>query len=159
MVSRTSPATDADSHQADEVPSPSIAASTAGSRSSTVGSYSVRLMSSVQMFCSTNGCHASALSGPSACSSIPLSKPTCTRQTSARPLRQVFLIPGSTLTEAAIALARTVVRRAQRHTVRAGAVGHPVSDDVRHYLNRLSDLLYVVARHMAGPEAEPASHD
>jgi len=76
-----------------------------------------------------------------------------------RPLRPVFLIPGSTPTEAAIDLSRTVVRRAERHTVRAGAVGHPVSDDVRHYLNRLSDLLYVLARHSAGPEAEPASHD
>jgi len=27
------------------------------------------------------------------------------------------------------------------------------------YLNRLSDLLYVLARHSAGPETEPASHD
>ncbi|TFC25241.1 cob(I)yrinic acid a,c-diamide adenosyltransferase [Cryobacterium sp. TMT2-18-3] len=77
----------------------------------------------------------------------------------ARPLRPVFLIPGSTPTEAAIDLSRTVVRRAERHTVRAGAAGHLVSDDVFHYLNRLSDLLYVLARHSAGPEAEPASHD
>ena len=76
-----------------------------------------------------------------------------------RPLRPVFLIPGSTPTEAAIDLSRTVVRRAERHAVRAGAVGHPVSDDARHYLNRLSDLLYVLARHSAGPDAEPASHD
>jgi len=77
----------------------------------------------------------------------------------ARPLRPVFLIPGSTPTEAAIDLSRTVVRRAERHTVRAAAVGHPVSDEVRHYLNRLSDLLYVLARHSAGPDEEPASHD
>lgn len=77
----------------------------------------------------------------------------------ARPLRPVFLIPGSTPTEAAIDLSRTVVRRAERHTVRAQAAGHPVSDDARHYLNRLSDLLYVLARHSAGAEAEPVSHD
>lgn len=77
----------------------------------------------------------------------------------ARPLRPVFLIPGSTPTEAAIDLSRTVVRRAERHTVRAEAAGHPVSEDVRHYLNRLSDLLYVLARHSAGPDSEPASHD
>jgi cob(I)alamin adenosyltransferase len=79
--------------------------------------------------------------------------------TAARPLRPVFLVPGSSPTEAALDLARTVVRRAERHAVQAKAAGHTVSDDVRHYLNRLSDLLYVLARHAAGVDEEPASHD
>jgi cob(I)alamin adenosyltransferase len=30
---------------------------------------------------------------------------------------------------------------------------------VLHYLNRLSDLLFVLARHAAGSAGEPASHD
>lgn len=34
-----------------------------------------------------------------------------------RPLRPVFVVPGSTIAEAAIDLARTVVRRAERQTV------------------------------------------
>ena len=46
-----------------------------------------------------------------------------------QPLRPVFLVPGSTPLEAAIDLARTVVRRAARHAVQMKAAGHPVSDD------------------------------
>jgi len=75
------------------------------------------------------------------------------------PLRPVFVIPGSTPNEAAIDFARTVTRRAERHVVRARAAGHEVSSDVVRYLNRLSDLLYVLARRAAGTGNEPASHD
>ncbi|MGH3283659.1 MAG: hypothetical protein ACRDPD_03055, partial [Streptosporangiaceae bacterium] len=46
-----------------------------------------------------------------------------------------------------------------RHAVRARACGRSVSDEVLRYLNRLSDLLFVVARHAAGVAEEPASHD
>ena len=76
-----------------------------------------------------------------------------------RPLRPVFLVPGSTATEAAIDLARTVVRRAERHAVRARVAGHAVSDNALYYLNRLSDLLFVLARHAAEGVEEPVSHD
>jgi cob(I)alamin adenosyltransferase len=79
--------------------------------------------------------------------------------TAARPLRPVFLVPGSTQTEAAIDLSRTVVRRAERHAVQAQRAGHLVSATVLHYLNRLSDLLYVLARHAAEGSDEPVSHD
>jgi cob(I)alamin adenosyltransferase len=74
----------------------------------------------------------------------------------ARPLRPVFLVPGSTPTEAALDLARTVARRAERAAVAAAEQGAHVSDDARRYLNRLSDLLFVLARRAAG-EDEPAS--
>ena len=50
-------------------------------------------------------------------------------------------------------------RRAERHAVRARACGRPVGDEVLRYLNRLSDLLFVLARHAAGSTEEPASHD
>lgn len=79
--------------------------------------------------------------------------------TAEQPLRPVFLVPGSTPTEAAIDLSRTVVRRAERHAVQARVAGHPVSETVLHYLNRLSDLLYVLARQAAEGVEEPASHD
>jgi cob(I)alamin adenosyltransferase len=51
------------------------------------------------------------------------------------------------------------VRRAERHVVQAHEAGHAISPLVLRYLNRLSDLLFVVARHAAGDAEEPASHD
>jgi cob(I)alamin adenosyltransferase len=56
-------------------------------------------------------------------------------------------------------LARAVARRAERQAVRARAGGRPVSGEVLYCLNRLSDLLFVLARHAAGSAGEPASHD
>ncbi len=76
-----------------------------------------------------------------------------------RPLRPVFVVPGRTLAGAMLDLGRAVVRRAERQAVRARACGRPVSDEVLRYLNRLSDLLFVLARHAAGDAGEPASHD
>jgi cob(I)alamin adenosyltransferase len=42
-------------------------------------------------------------------------------------------------------VARTVCRRAERALVRLAATD-PVSDSARRYLNRMSDLLFVLAR-------------
>lgn len=74
------------------------------------------------------------------------------------PLRPVFVVPGSNLESAAVDLARTILRRAERRLV--AAVDHELiaAADVLAYLNRASDLLYVIARRLAGPE-EPVSHD
>ena len=60
------------------------------------------------------------------------------------PLRN-FILPGGTSKAAAFHLARTVCRRAERAVVR---LGHEttVSADILKYLNRLSDLLFVLAR-------------
>lgn len=79
----------------------------------------------------------------------------------ARPLRPVFVVPGANPASAALDLARTVVRRAERRLVgyRAGpGAGPPVNPHVPTYLNRVSDLLFVLARHAAGPAEEPLSH-
>lgn len=76
-----------------------------------------------------------------------------------RPLRPVFVVPGATQSGALLDLARAVVRRAERHAVRARACGRPVSDEALRYLNRLPGLLFVLARHAAGSAGEPASHD
>lgn len=77
-------------------------------------------------------------------------------EVAARPLRPVFIVPGSHPTEAALDLARTVARRAERCAIAASERGAHVSDDARRYLNRLSDLLFVLARRAAGDE-EPTS--
>ncbi len=58
-----------------------------------------------------------------------------------------FVLPGGTAAAAALHLARTLCRRAEREAVRlAAAPGEAVSPPVLHYLNRLSDLLFVAAR-------------
>lgn len=76
----------------------------------------------------------------------------------ARPLRPVFVVPGTTAASAAIDQARAVLRRAERSVVGLADAGHPVSPAARRYVNRLSDLLFVLGRVAAG-ENEPPSHD
>lgn len=76
-----------------------------------------------------------------------------------RPLRPIFVVPGATATSAAIDHARTVVRRAERHAVRSRELGSAVSPEATRYVNRLSDLLFVLARHAAGDVPESASHE
>lgn len=66
------------------------------------------------------------------------------------PLPQEFIVPGSDPASAALDVARVVVRRAERAAVRFRDAGGPVHDDLLHYLNRLSDLLFVLARSAAG---------
>ncbi len=77
-----------------------------------------------------------------------------------RPLRPVFVVPGANPVSAALDLARTVVRRAERRlvAVRTGRTADTHAQ-VLAYLNRVSDLLYVLARHAAGDHEEPVSHD
>lgn len=56
-----------------------------------------------------------------------------------------FTLPGWSQASAAIDLARTIVRRAERSLVTLGRQ-EKVNPDLLRYLNRLSDLLYVMAR-------------
>lgn len=60
------------------------------------------------------------------------------------PLKE-FILPGGTRPAAIAHVARTVCRRAERALVRMAAAD-PVSDPARRYVNRLSDLLFVLAR-------------
>jgi cob(I)alamin adenosyltransferase len=57
------------------------------------------------------------------------------------PLRR-FILPGGAMTGAALHLARTVVRRAERRIVALGVL----DPTLLAYANRLSDLLFVMAR-------------
>jgi cob(I)alamin adenosyltransferase len=58
------------------------------------------------------------------------------------PLRS-FVIPGGTPAAAQLHVCRTVCRRAERRTI---AVGEEVNPEVVRYLNRLSDLLFILGR-------------
>jgi cob(I)alamin adenosyltransferase len=60
------------------------------------------------------------------------------------PLKE-FILPGGTRAASLAHVARTVCRRAERTLVRLGASA-TVSEPVRKYVNRLSDLLFVLAR-------------
>ncbi len=66
------------------------------------------------------------------------------------PLKE-FVLPGGGPAAAACHLARTVVRRAERRVWSLARV-EPVAPEVPRYLNRLSDLLFVVARVLARHE-------
>lgn len=57
-----------------------------------------------------------------------------------------FILPGGTPAAAALHLARTVARRAERAAVALMEAGEPVNGPALRYLNRLSDLLFVAAR-------------
>jgi len=54
--------------------------------------------------------------------------------------------PGATLGSAALDLARTTCRRAERAVVALGETGTPVNPEIIRYLNRLSDLCWLWAR-------------
>jgi len=62
------------------------------------------------------------------------------------PMPAEFVIPGETLAGAAIDLARTSVRRAERRAVALSKEGGLPDSQVVPYLNRLADLLFVMAR-------------
>ena len=61
------------------------------------------------------------------------------------PRLQEFIRPGGTMAAAQAHVCRTVCRRAERSVVEL-AENQAVSNTVRQYLNRLSDLMFVMAR-------------
>jgi len=62
-----------------------------------------------------------------------------------------FILPGGGPATAACHVARTIVRRAERRTVTLKR-NEDVRDEVIRYLNRLSDLLFVIARQVVRSE-------
>ena len=62
-----------------------------------------------------------------------------------------FILPGGSTDVAAVHLARTVARRAERSAF-ALAEAEPLNPDALAYLNRLSDLLFVAARYIAAKQ-------
>jgi cob(I)alamin adenosyltransferase len=61
-----------------------------------------------------------------------------------------FVLPGENRVAAALDVARTVVRRAERQAVSAANAGWLVDSAVIPYLNRLADLVYTLARWQEG---------
>jgi cob(I)alamin adenosyltransferase len=69
----------------------------------------------------------------------------CDRFNAELPELRSFVLPGGTTAAAGIHVARTICRRAERETLRA-ARSTEVGPLVAVYLNRLSDLLFILAR-------------
>lgn len=63
-----------------------------------------------------------------------------------------FILPGGTLSSAAIDLARTIVRRAERKAVSLRQEKVICNGEVLRFLNRLADLLFTLARYEEGTE-------
>ncbi len=68
-----------------------------------------------------------------------------------------FVVPGETRTSAALELARTILRRAERRAVTLDRAGLVPGAHLLPYLNRLADLLWVLARAAEQAEARNAT--
>jgi cob(I)alamin adenosyltransferase len=62
-------------------------------------------------------------------------------------LPRSFIIPGASPASAALDLARSTLRRAERRVVELQEKGLLVNAEVLRYLNRLADLLFILARY------------
>jgi cob(I)alamin adenosyltransferase len=69
----------------------------------------------------------------------------CDRLNAALPELRSFVLPGGTTAAAGLHVARTICRRAERETLHA-AEKHELGPLAAVYLNRLSDLLFILAR-------------
>ena len=67
------------------------------------------------------------------------------------PMLKEFILPGGSASAAACHVARSVVRRAERRVITLSDT-EQVRDEAVRYLNRLSDLLFVIARVLARVE-------
>jgi cob(I)alamin adenosyltransferase len=65
-----------------------------------------------------------------------------------------FVLPGGTELSARLDVARTAIRRAERKVVELKESGNLPDDTVLHYLNRVSDLVFAMARYADEPEPE-----
>ena len=63
------------------------------------------------------------------------------------PVPQCFIYPGCNACSAALDLARTIVRRAERNVVALREAGSEVRPELHAYLNRLADFLFTLARY------------
>jgi cob(I)alamin adenosyltransferase len=68
-----------------------------------------------------------------------------------------FVVPGETRTSAALELARTILRRAERRVVTLERAGMVPGRYLLPYLNRLADLVWVLARAAEQAEARAAT--
>lgn len=79
--------------------------------------------------------------------------------TAEHPLPQEFILPGGTPGSAGLDLARSTIRRAERRAVTMDKAGILPDPEILRWLNRVSDLLFVLARHheaVGGVTPEPS---
>jgi cob(I)alamin adenosyltransferase len=76
---------------------------------------------------------------------LPLEKTIDSLETGLKPLRR-FILPGGAPSAARLHFARTVCRRAERVVVRLSR-NEDIGEGITMFLNRLSDLLFVLARY------------
>jgi cob(I)alamin adenosyltransferase len=62
-------------------------------------------------------------------------------------LKNEFIYPGGTQISAQIDVGRTIIRRAERKAAKLKAEGQVDNADIHKYLNRLADMLFVLARY------------
>jgi cob(I)alamin adenosyltransferase len=70
-----------------------------------------------------------------------------------------FIVPGGTMVGAFLDFARTIVRRGERQVARLYHEGDVTNPEALRYLNRLSDLLFIMARHEEAGTAGAATVD
>ena len=63
------------------------------------------------------------------------------------PMPREFIIPGASPGSASLDLARAIIRRAERRATELRNNGLLVNERVLHYLNRLADLVFTLARY------------
>lgn len=73
------------------------------------------------------------------------------------PIGNRFIIPGESFPGAALDLARTIVRRAERHVARMHHAGDLANPEILRYLNRLSDTLFILARYVERGQSREVS--
>ena len=76
----------------------------------------------------------------------------CDEANAALPPLKSFVLPGGSVAAAQLHVCRTVCRRAERRTI---ACGESVNAECVRYLNRLSDLLFILSREANVGGAEP----
>ena len=79
----------------------------------------------------------------------------CDEHNAALPTLRSFILPGGTAGAALLHVARTIARRAERSTWAAiEAHGDTVNQVTARYLNRLSDLLFILGREANGADGD-----
>ncbi len=69
-----------------------------------------------------------------------------------------WAIPGSTMLSAALDIARTTCRRAERRVAMLAADGGAFNGEILRYLNRLSDLCWLLGRYAEKLQQTPAEN-
>jgi len=63
------------------------------------------------------------------------------------PLPRQFIYPGANAVSAAIDMARTIIRRAERRAISLREAGLVDRDEIHSYLNRLADFIFTLSRY------------